>query len=46
MHRKILNPALIPVFKSFALMNVAVALTGLTFGIVDMGVQDTFHTMY
>lgn len=32
--------ALIPVFKNFILMNVAVALTGVTFGVVDMGVQE------
>ena len=31
--------ALIPMFQSFALMNVAVAATGLTFGTVDMGIQ-------
>ena len=32
--------ALIPIFKNFILMNVAVALTGVTFGVVDMGVQE------
>lgn len=31
---------LIPIFKNFILMNVAVALTGVTFGVVDMGVQE------
>ena len=34
-----LTLAVIPTFKSLLVMNLAIAATGVTFGIVDMGIQ-------
>ena len=32
--------ALIPTFTTIVVMNIAIAATGFTFGIVDMGIQE------